>query len=75
MSKDLNQLNGLMESLLAKNEDLEEVPSLVPNSTWWGLFVLPNRKVMELLKGEVVTKVCYGSEGLKIRHVAIFTCI
>jgi len=40
----------LMESLLAKNEELEEVPSLVPNSTWWELSVLPNRKVMELSK-------------------------
>jgi len=28
----------------------EEVPSLVPNSTWWELSVLPNRKVMELSK-------------------------
>jgi hypothetical protein len=40
----------LMESLFAKNEELEEVPSLVPNSTWWELSVLPNRKVMELSK-------------------------
>jgi hypothetical protein len=40
----------LRESLLAPNEELEEVPSLVPNSTWWELSVLPNRKVMELSK-------------------------
>jgi hypothetical protein len=58
----------LMESLLAKNEDLEEVPSLVPNSTWFRSLCYRTEKSWSCQR-RVVTKVCYGSEGLKIRHV------
>jgi hypothetical protein len=58
----------LMESLFAKNEELEEVPSLVPNSTWFRSLCYRTEKSWSCQR-RVVTKVCYGSEGLKIRHV------
>ena len=58
----------LMETLFSKDEDLEEVPKLVPNSTWFRSLCYQTEKSWSCQR-RVVTKVCYGSEGLKIRHV------
>ena len=58
----------LMESLFSKDEELEEVPSLVPNSIWFRSLCYQTEKSWSCQR-RVVTKVCYGSEGLKIRHV------
>ena len=60
--------NELMETLFSKDEDLEEVPKLVPNSTWFRSLCYQTEKSWSRQR-RVVTKVCYGSEGLKIRHV------
>ncbi len=58
----------LMETLFSKDEDLEEVPKLVTNSTWFRSLCYQTEKSWSCQR-RVVTKVCYGSEGLKIRHV------
>jgi hypothetical protein len=58
----------LMESLFSKDEELEEVPKLVPNSTWFCSLCYQTEKSWSCPR-RVVTKVCYGSEGSKIRHV------
>lgn len=58
----------LMESLFSKDEELEEVPKLVPNSTWFCSLCYQTEKSWSCQR-RVVTKVCYGSEGSKIRHV------
>ena len=48
-----------MDSLFSKNEELEEVPKLVPNSTWFRSLVYQTEKSWSR-KRRVVTKVCYG---------------
>ncbi len=58
----------LMDSLFSKDEELEEVPKLVTNSTWFRSLCYQTEKSWSRQR-RVVTKVCYGSEGLKIRHV------
>lgn len=58
----------LTDSLFEKNEQLEEVRELVPLSTWYRSICYQTEKSWSR-KRRVVTKVCYGSEGLKIRHV------
>jgi hypothetical protein len=67
-SKKLEPIVELMESLFEKNEDLEVVRTLVPCSTWYRSLSYQTEKSWSRLR-RVVTKVCYGSEGLKIRHV------
>ena len=57
-----------MDYLFSKNEELEKVPQLVPDSTWFRSLVYQTEKSGSRQR-RVVTKVCYGSEGLKIRHV------
>ncbi len=64
----LEPVTELMETLFSKDEDLEEVPKLVPNSTWFRSLCYQTEKSWSRQR-RVVTKVCYGSEGLKIRHV------
>ena len=58
----------LMDSCFSKDKDLEEVRKLVPNSTWYRSLCYQTEKSWSRQR-RVVTKVCYGSEGLKIRHV------
>ncbi len=58
----------LMDSLFSQNKDLEEVRKLVPNSTWFRSLYYQTEKSWSRQR-RVVTKVCYGSEGSKIRHV------
>ena len=64
----LEPIVELMDSLFSKDEKLEEVPKLVPNSTWFRSLCYQTEKSWSRQR-RVVTKVCYGSEGLKIRHV------
>ncbi len=58
----------LMDSLFSKNEDLEIVEKIVPDSTWFRSLYYQTEKSWSRQR-RVVTKVCYGSEGLKMRHV------
>ena len=57
-----------MESFFSKNEDLEEVRKLVSSETWYRSLCYKTEKSWTCQR-RVVTKVCYGSEGLKMRHV------
>ena len=57
-----------MDSLFSKNEDLEEVKKLVPNSVWFRSLCYKTEKSWSCQR-RVVTKICYGSDGLKMRHV------
>ncbi len=58
----------LMETLFSKEEELEEVAELVPNSTYFRSIRYKTEKSWSCQR-RVVTKVVYGSKGLKIRHV------
>ena len=58
----------LMESLFYKDEDLEIVGKIIPNATWFRSLYYQTEKSWSRQR-RVVTKVCYGSEGLKMRHV------
>ena len=58
----------LMETLFSKEEELEEVAELVPNSTYFRSLRYKTEKSWSCER-RVVTKVVYGSNGLKIRHV------
>jgi alkylated DNA repair dioxygenase AlkB len=58
----------LMDSFFTKDEDLELVRKLVPSSTWYRSLCYQTEKSWSCQR-RVVTKVCYGSDGLKIRHV------
>ncbi|NET52451.1 MAG: IS1380 family transposase [Merismopedia sp. SIO2A8] len=64
----LEPVTELMETLFSKDEDLEKVRKIVPNSTWFRSLCYQIEKSWSCQR-RVVTKVCYGSEGLKIRHV------
>jgi len=64
----LEPVMELMESFFSKNEDLEIVRKLVPHSTWFRSLCYQTEKSWTRQR-RVVTKVCYGSEGLKMRHV------
>ena len=58
----------LMDSFFTKDEDLELVRKLVPSSTWYRSLCYQTEKSWSCQR-RVVTKVGYGSDGLKIRHV------
>ena len=58
----------LIDRLFSKNEELEEVRKLVPNSIWFRSLCYQTEKSWTCQR-RVVTKVCYGSDGFKIRHV------
>jgi hypothetical protein len=58
----------LMDSLFNKNEELDEVKKIVPSSTWFRSLCYQTEKSWSRTR-RVVTKVCHGSDGLKMRHV------
>ncbi len=58
----------LMETYFSKQEQLDEVPKLIPNSTYFRSIYYRTEKSWSRQR-RVVTKVVYGSNGLKIRHV------
>ena len=57
-----------METFFSKEEELEEVAKLVPDSTWFRSIRYQTETSWSCQR-RVVTKVVYGSNGLKIRHV------
>ena len=57
-----------METLFAKEEDLESVSKLVADSTWYRSLCYQTEKSWSRQR-RVVTKVSQGSEVLIIRHV------
>ena len=57
-----------METFFCQEEELEEVAKLVPDSTWF-LSLHDQTETSWSCQRRVVTKVVYGSNGLKIRHV------
>jgi hypothetical protein len=64
----LEPVTELMEDLFSKDEDLELVSKLVPNSTWFRSLCYQTETSWSRQR-RVVTKVAYGGEWLKIRHV------
>ena len=57
-----------METFFSKEEDLEEVAELIPNSTYFRSLRYKTETSWSCER-RVVTKAVYGSNGLKIRHV------
>ena len=57
-----------MDRAFSKDEELESVRKLVPNSTWYRSICYQTEKSWSCQR-RVVTKICYGSDGLKTRHV------
>ena len=57
-----------MESFFQKDEDLEEIKKIVPIETRYRSIYYQTETSWSCER-RVVTKVCYGNDGLKIRHV------
>ncbi len=64
----LEPVTELMETLFSKTEDLEIVSELVPCSMFFRSINYKTEKSWSCQR-RVVTKVCYGSNGLTIHHV------
>jgi hypothetical protein len=64
----LEPVTKLMETLFSPEEKLEEVGELVPESTFYRSLCYKTQKSWSRSR-RVVTKVCHGSKGLKIRHI------
>ena len=65
----LEPVTALMETLFSSEEELEEVRDLIPETIWYRSLCYKTQKSWSCSR-RIVTKVCYGSQGLKIRHVA-----
>ncbi len=64
----LKLAHELLDSLGFKKEELETVKKLVPNAIWARSLCYKTEKSWSRTR-RVVTKVSYGDEGLKMRHV------
>ncbi len=64
----LEPVTKLMETLFAPDEELKEANKLVPESTWYRSLCYKTQESWSRSR-RVVTKVCYGSKGSKMRHV------
>ena len=64
----LEPVTKLMETLFSADEELEEVNKLVPESTWYRSLCYKTQESWSRSR-RVVTKICYGCHGAKIRHV------
>ena len=64
----LEPVTKLMETLFSTNEELSEVNKLVPESTWYRSLCYKTQQSWSRRR-RVVTKVCHGSKGSKVRHV------
>ena len=64
----LEPVTKLMETLFSPDEELEEVGQLVPESTWYRSLYYKTQQSWSRSR-RVVTKVCHGSKGSKMRHV------
>jgi hypothetical protein len=57
-----------METLFSPDDKPEAVSQLVPEATWYRSLCYKTQESWSRAR-RVVTKVCYGSEGLELRHV------
>jgi len=64
----LEPVTALMETSFSPDKNSEEVGQLVPESTWYRSLCYRTQETWSR-SIRVVTKVCHGSKGLKIRHV------
>ena len=64
----LKPVTKLIETLFSPNEKLEDAWELVPESTWYRSLCYKTQESWSRYR-RVVTKVCHGSKGSKIRHV------
>lgn len=64
----LAPVTALMETLFSPDDKPESVRQLVPEATWYRSLCYKTQQTWSRAR-RVVTKVCYGSEGLQIRHV------
>jgi len=67
-SQRLEPVSALMEQMFSPQEDVSKAHQLVPEATWYRSLCYKTRDSWTCAR-RVVTKVCYGSKGLKIRHV------
>ena len=64
----LEPVTKLMETLFSPDEKLSEVNKLVPESTWYRSLCYKTQQSWSRSR-RVVTKVCHGCHGSKMRHV------
>lgn len=64
----LEPVTKLMSTLFSPNEELEEAKKLVPSATWYRSLCYKTQNSWSRSR-RVVTKVSYGSQGAKMRHV------
>ena len=64
----LEPVTKLMSTLFSPDEELKEANKLVPESTWYRSLCYKTQESWSRSR-RVVTKVCYGSKGSKMRHV------
>lgn len=64
----LKPVTKLMETFFSPDEELEEAKKLVPESTWYRSLCYKTQKSWSRSR-RVVTKVCHGCHGAKMRHV------
>jgi hypothetical protein len=64
----LAPVTALMETLFSPDDKPEAVSQLVPEATWYRSLCYKTQESWSRAR-RVVTKVCYGSEGLELRHV------
>ncbi len=57
-----------METFFSTDEELEEAKNKVPESTWYRSLCYKTQQSWSRSR-RVVTKVCYGCHGAKMRHV------
>lgn len=64
----LEPVTKLRETLFSADEELLEAKKLVPEAIWYRSISYKTQKSWSRTR-RVVTKVCHGHQGLKIRHV------
>ncbi len=64
----LTPVTALMEAVFSPDDKPEEVAQLVPEATWYRSLYYKTQESWSRSR-RVVTKVCYGSKGLELRHV------
>lgn len=64
----LQPVTALMEEMLDPDQELEEANQLVRDATWYRSLCYKTQKSWSRSR-RIVTKVSYGSSGLKVRYV------
>ena len=67
-AKRLEPVSALMEQMFSPEEEVSEAEQLVPPAVWYRSVCYKTQKSWSRDR-RVVTKVTYGSKGVKIRHV------